>query len=510
MFRNPVFIISIVIVTLFVAAGVIDPERLYRFSGILHGAIIAHFGWAYMLAGFFFLTFCVVLALSGYGNIKLGKDHEKAQYSYFGWFSMLFAAGMGIGLIFWGVAEPMSHLIGPPDHIDPETGQAATFAMRYSFFHWGLHPWAIYVVMALSIAYFSFRRNMPVLISSCFYPILGERIYGAWGYLIDILAVFATIFGIATSLGLGAMQINSGLEHMYGLPAGTPMTLIIILVTTVLFMSSATVGLDKGIQTLSKSNIFLAFVLLLFMLIFGPTSYIFNVFTDTLGGYAGNVLEMSLSVNPFLGHDWYMNWTLFYWAWWIAWSPFVGIFVARISRGRTIREFIGGALLVPTLLTFAWFSVFGGASLFLELEKGAQIGQAVQADVATALFVMFDHFPGALILTNVAILLLVVFFVTSADSATFVLGMMTSRGSPDPAPAKKMIWGVTLSSVAAILLVAGGLDALQQMAITAALPFTFVLLLMCYTLWRALAAEPGERRMKEFLEEYARREREEA
>ncbi len=498
MFANRVFVSSLIIVAVFVFAGVVDPGLLDRFSTALHSAIITHFGWAYMLSGFFFLAFCLVLALSRFGSIKLGKDHEKPEYTYFGWFSMLFAAGMGIGLIFWGVAEPLSHFMSPPEHIEAQTGQAATFAMRYSFFHWGLHPWAIYIVMSLSIAYFSFRRGMPPLISSCFYPMLGNRIYGLWGNIIDILAVFATIFGIATSLGLGAMQINSGLEHLYGLPASNPATLAIILATTVLFMISAAVGLDKGIQTLSKSNILLAFLLLLFMLVFGPTSYIFNVFTDTMGGYMGNVLEMSLSVNPFLGHEWYKNWTLFYWAWWIAWSPFVGIFVARISRGRTIREFVSGALLVPTLLTFVWFSVFGGASLFLELEKGAQIGMAVQEDVSTALFVVFEHFPGSVILANVAILLLVVFFVTSADSATFVLGIMTSQGSPNPSLSKKIVWGVTQSSVAAILLVSGGLAALQQMAITAALPFTFVLIFMCCNLWKGLSDEPGESLLKRY------------
>ena len=496
MFKNKVFVFSLMIVAIFIFVGVLDPDLLDRFSTALHSAVIAHFGWAYMLSGFFFLAFCLVLAFSKFGHVKLGKDHEKPEYTYFGWFSMLFAAGMGIGLIFWGVAEPLSHYMDPPEQIDAQTGQAATFAMRYSFFHWGLHPWAIYIIMSLSIAYFSFRRGMPPLISSCFYPMLGNRIYGAWGYFIDILAVFATIFGIATSLGLGAIQINSGLAHLYGLPVSDVSTLSIILVTTLLFMISVTVGLDKGIQTLSKTNIFLAFLLVVFMLVFGPTSYIFNVFTDTIGGYVGNVLEMSLAVNPFLGHDWYKNWTLFYWAWWIAWSPFVGIFVARISRGRTIREFIAGALLVPTLLTFVWFSVFGGASLYLELEKGAGIGLAVQEDVSTALFVVFEHFPGTAILSNVAILLLVVFFVTSADSATFVLGIMTSQGSPNPALSKKIVWGITQSSVAAILLVSGGLAALQQMAITAALPFTFVLLLMCHNLWRGLSSEPGESLLK--------------
>jgi len=499
MFKDKVFVWSLLIVAAFVILGIFDLELLDQISTTLHGGVIAHFGWAYLMSAFFFLVFCLVLAFSKYGRIKLGKDEEKPEYTYFGWFSMLFAAGMGIGLIFWGVAEPLSHYMQPPEHIEKESGHSATFAMRYSFFHWGLHPWAVYIIMSMSIAYFSFRRGMPPLISSCFYPLLGERIYGPAGYFIDILAVFATIFGIATSLGLGALQINSGLEHIYGLPSTDASTLVIILITTMLFMISSSIGLDKGIQTLSKSNMFLAFLLLLFMLVFGPTSYILSVFTDTVGGYLNNVLEMSLTVNPFLGHEWYKDWTLFYWAWWIAWSPFVGIFVARISRGRTIREFIGGALLVPTLLTFVWFSVFGGSSLYLELEAGAGVGQAVLEDVSTGLFAVFDHYPGALILSNVAILLLVVFFVTSADSATFVLGIMTSRGSMHPSLGKRIIWGATQSSVAAILLLSGGLVALQQMAITAALPFTFVLLLLCYNLWRGLAAEAGETEGHRFI-----------
>ncbi|WP_291321744.1 BCCT family transporter [Desulfonatronospira sp.] len=492
MFKDTVFVASLIIVAGFVLLGIFDHELLDSISTYIHGGIIANFGWAYLLMTFFFLAFSIVLALSKYGKIKLGKDEDRPEYTYFGWFSMLFAAGMGIGLIFWGVAEPISHYMQPPAHIEKESGHAATFAMRYSFFHWGLHPWAVYIIMSMSIAYFSFRRDMPPLISSCFYPLLGDRIYGLPGKLIDILAVFATIFGIATSLGLGALQINSGLEHIYGVPATDTSTLIIILITTMLFMISAAVGLDKGIQTLSKSNMFLAFLLVVFMLVFGPTAYIMNVFTDTMGGYLSDVLEMSLTVNPFLGHEWYKDWTIFYWAWWIAWSPFVGIFVARISRGRTIREFISGALLVPTLLTFIWFAVFGGSSLYLEMEAGAEVGQAVLEDVSTGLFAVFDHYPGAMILSNAAILLLVVFFVTSADSATFVLGIMTSRGSLNPSLGKKIVWGVTQSSVAAILLVSGGLLALQQMAITAALPFSFVLLLLCYNLWRGLSAESKE------------------
>ncbi|MTI80977.1 MAG: BCCT family transporter [Firmicutes bacterium] len=487
--KDIVFRFSLIIVLALVALGIISPKLLNELSTTIHSSIINNFGWGYLLAGFIFLVFCILLAFSRYGSIKLGKDDDQPEYSYFGWFSMLFAAGMGIGLIFWGVSEPLSHFANPPEQIAGGTGAAASFAMRYSFFHWGLQPWAIYIVMSLSIAYFSFRRGMPPLISSCFYPLLGEKIYTWPGYIIDILAVFATIFGIATSLGLGALQINSGLEHVYGLPGTTTSTMVIIAVVTVLFLISSSTGLDKGIQLLSKSNMMLAAILLVFMLIVGPTSYILNVFTSTLGEYANDLLKMSLEVNPFQGYEWTKSWTLFYWAWWIAWSPFVGLFVARISRGRTIKEFILGALLVPTLLTFFWFSIFGGSALFLQLEQGVQVAQAATSDVSTALFKVFSYYPLGDVMSTVAILLLIVFFVTSADSATFVLGMMTSHGSMSPPLSKKMVWGFTQSAVAAILLLSGGLEALQKMAIAAALPFALVMILLCYNLLVALNQE---------------------
>ncbi|MCF8011771.1 MAG: BCCT family transporter [Clostridiales bacterium] len=492
MFRGVVFRVSLIIVLVLVVLGIFDPDLLNRISTISYSNIITHFGWSYLLAAFLFLIFSIVLAFSRYGNVKLGKDNEKPEYSYFGWFSMLFAAGMGIGLIFWGVAEPLNHYMNPPAHIAGKSGDAAAFAMRYSFFHWGLQPWAIYIIMSLSIAYFSFRRGMPPLISSCFYPLLGERIYGVYGYIIDILAVFATIFGVATSLGLGALQINSGLNIVFGLPGTTTTTLVLIAVVTVLFMVSSIVGLDKGIQFLSKSNMLIAGLLLMFTFIVGPTSYILNVFSSTLGEFANQFLNMSLQLHPFEGYEWTKSWTLFYWAWWIAWSPFVGLFVARISRGRTIKEFVLGALFVPTLLTFFWFSVFGGSAMELQLEQGINLAKVATTDTPTALFAMFAHYPLSNLLSVAAIFLLVVFFVTSADSATFVLGMMTSGGNMCPPLGKKVIWGIVQSTVAAILLLSGGLLALQKMAINAALPFTLIMVLMCYNLLRALNQEEKE------------------
>ena len=487
--RNLVFIVSLFVVVGLVGFGGVAPQRLDVISRMVHQSIIDHFGWGYLLAAFIFLVFSLAVAFSKYGRIKLGRDWEKPQYSYFGWFSMLFAAGMGIGLIFWGVAEPLNHYLNPPEYLAGTSGDAARFAMTHSFFHWGLHPWGIYIVMSLAIAYFSFRRGMPPLISSTFYPLLGDRIYGWIGYLIDILAVFATIFGIATSLGLGALQITSGIAEVFPIAGGQRDTLIIIAVVTVLFMISSASGLDKGVQILSKTNVMIALALLGFMLVVGPTSYILNIFTSTLGEYMSSIVTLSLTTNPFRGYEWTKSWTLFYWAWWISWSPFVGLFVASISRGRTIREFIVGALLVPTLLTFFWFAVFGGAAFNLQLTEGVNLASRAVDDVSTVLFELFTYYPLSPVLSVIAVALLGVFFVTSADSATFVLSMMTSEGDLSPSLAKKVTWGVIVSAAAAVLLVSGGLEALQRMAIVAALPFTIVMLGMARSLHRAMRYE---------------------
>ncbi len=487
--NNIVFVISLFMVLAFAVPGIFRPDELFAFATYLHEQILEMFGWTYLVAAFLFIIFNLYLAFSKYGSIKLGLQHEKPQFSYFGWFSMLFAAGMGIGLIFWGVAEPMSHYLNPPEYIEDASGEAARFAMQYSFFHWGIQPWAIYITMSLCIAYFSFRRGMPPLISSTFYPLIGDRIYGPVGYLIDILGVFATIFGIVTSLGLGAMQITSGLGEVFRFETGFFVVLTVIGVVTVLFMISTLTGVEKGIQILSKTNIVLALTLLGFMLVVGPTVYIFNILTQTIADFSSGFLSMSLSTNPFRGYEWTQSWTLFYWAWWIAWAPFVGLFVASISRGRTISEFVAGAMVVPVLLTFVWFSAFGGAAFDLELNQQVDIAASIADDVSVGLFLLYEHFPLTPVLSIITILLLSVFFITSADSATFVLSMMTSRGDLHPPAWKKLVWGLVISGTAAVLLYAGGLEALQKMAITAALPFTLIMLLMCVCLLKGLRYE---------------------
>lgn len=486
---NPVFSVSLTIVGTLVVLGAVAPDLLDAVSAQVHEVILERFGFAYLLAGLAFLLFCLFLAFSRFGNIKLGADEEKPQYSYFGWFSMLFAAGMGIGLVFWGVAEPLSHYVSPPEYLAASSPESAAFAMRYSFFHWGVHPWAIYIVMSLSLAYFSFRRGMPPLISSCFYPLLGRKIYGPIGQTIDILAVFATVFGVATSLGLGALQIGGGLGELFGIPGGIGTTMVIIVVVTVLYLMSSMTGLDKGIQILSRTNVMVALVLLAGMTVLGPTFFILDLFTDTLGAYLANLLPMSLTTAPFAGYRWINSWTVFYWAWWISWSPFVGLFVAGISRGRTVREFIVGALAVPALLTFVWFSVFGGAALHAQISGGAAVAEVALQDSAAALFAVLQVYPLSGLLSVLAVLLLAVFFITSADSATFVLAMMTSRGSFSPSAVKRFTWGIIQSSAAAVLLLSGGLEALQRMAIVAALPFMVVMLFMMRSLLAAMRYE---------------------
>ncbi|WP_214019757.1 BCCT family transporter [Methanoculleus sp.] len=487
--KEGVFLLSAGIVLFFIGFGIARPDLLDAVSSAVHAAILDYFSWLYLISVFFFLVFALVLALSRYGTIKLGHDAERPQYGFFGWVAMLFAAGMGIGLLFWGVSEPLIHYLQPPPFIDPASPDAAAFAMRYAFFHWGVHPWAIYTIVSLSIAYFSFRRGMPALISSCFYPVLGERIYGPAGKMVDVFAVVATVFGTATSLGFGALQIHSGLTHLYGLPSTISVTIGIIVIATALFMASAILGVEKGVQVLSKLNIVLATVLLLVVLGLGSTPYVFNVFISTFGGYVNNIIDMSLQSYPFAGFDWSRDWTVFYWAWWISWSPFVGLFVARISRGRTIREFVLTVLTVPTLFTFVWFAVFGGSALHLELDRGADLAAVAGADVSLALFAFLEHYPSAGLLTLIAIIVLIVFFITSADSATVVLGSLTSGGSLIVPTYKKAIWGLSLSAVAITLLVTGGLSSLQVMAITAAFPFMLVMIVLCYTLAIGLSQE---------------------
>ncbi|CAI8892051.1 Glycine betaine transporter OpuD [Brevibacillus sp. IT-7CA2] len=483
------FLISLVIVFVIVLFGAISPELFASAASHVLKVTTTNFGWFYLIVTFGFLIFCIFLAFSRYGQIPLGSDDDEPEYSLPTWFAMLFSAGMGIGLVFWGVAEPVSHYFSPPAGVTGQTTEAAQTALRYAFFHWGLHPWGIYALIALALAYFQFRKGAKGLISSTFGPLLGERIHGPIGKGIDILAVIATAFGVATSLGLGTLQINGGLSHLFGLPSNTTVQIVIISIITVLFLLSATTGLDRGIKYLSNTNLALALLLLLLTLVLGPTSFIFDAFTSTLGSYLNNLISMSLRLTPFTQGTWVANWTLFYWSWWIAWAPFVGMFIARVSKGRTIKEFVICVMLVPSLLSFIWFSVFGGTALHLEIFDQAAIGAAVQRDISTALFLALEQLPMGYILAVVAILLIITFFITSADSAIFVLGMLSSDGNLDPSNRVKITWGVLQSAIAIVLLLSGGLEGLQTASIVAALPFTVIMVLMCFSLVMALQEE---------------------
>ncbi|MFS0644053.1 BCCT family transporter [Siminovitchia sp. 179-K 8D1 HS] len=481
-----VFVISAVITVIFIIWGTFLPEGMDKATSSVQGFIVDHFGWFYLISASFFVIVALFLIFSRYGKIKLGKEDDKPEYSRISWFAMLFSAGMGVGLVFWGVAEPISHFYTPAK-ADPETMQAAAESLSYTFLHWGLHPWAIYSIVALSLAYFTFRKDAPQLVSETLRPIIGKRADGGLGTTVNILAVIATIFGVATSLGLGAAQISGGLSSLTNIENNFSTTLTIIIVVTFCFMLSAITGINRGIKYLSNINVVLAILLMVFILFMGPTSFILEVLTSSVGMYIQNLPDMSLNSVPFEQSEWSKGWTIFYWAWWIAWSPFVGTFIARISKGRTIREFIAGVMLVPTIFGIVWFSVFGGTALHMEIFQNLNIQNILtEQGQEVALFTVIGQFPLSTFVSIIAIALIAIFFITSADSATFVLGMLTSKGKLNPANSTKVIWGIIQSATAAVLLWFGGLAALQTASIIAAFPFVFVMICMFVSLIKSL------------------------
>lgn len=485
----PVFLVSAGLIIAFIIFGA-------GFTGTAEGVfmdvqswISSTFGWFYILSASIFLIFVIALMASRYGHVRLGDPFESPRFSLVGWFAMLFSAGMGIGLLFWSVAEPLFHYMSPP-HGEGDSAEAAIRAMRYTYYHWGLHPWAIYSVTGLSIAYFAFRQKLPLTIRSAFYPLLGDRIYGPIGHIIDILAVFGTMFGVATSLGLGVLQINAGLNHVFGITESSFVQVILIAIITGFATISVVLGLTKGIQRLSQFNIILSVILLLFILVAGPTLFILRFFVETSGDYLQNLIGMSFWNDTFANTGWQNSWTIFYWGWWISWAPFVGMFIARVSRGRTIREFALGVLLAPTLATFVWLSIFGGTALNLEVNEGVGLAAAAQENVATTLFVMLEELPWNAIISLLAVVMIVSYFVTSSDSGSLVIDMLTAGGHTDPPKSQRVFWAVTEGVVAAVLLVAGGLEALQAASITAGLPFCVIMVGMCYCLVKGLREEP--------------------
>ncbi|EGA91191.1 glycine betaine transporter [Planococcus donghaensis MPA1U2] len=470
--------------------GLISPEGFKIQTGEWTSAISSTFGWYYLLTVFLILTFCVYLIFSRFANLKLGKPGDKPEFSLISWFAMLFSAGMGMGLVFWTTAEPISHAFKNAPKSELGSDQAIQEAMQFSFFHWGLHAWAIYGIVALVLAYFKFHNDAPGLISATLIPLFGKKLMaGPLGKLIDTLAVFATIIGVASTLGFGSAQINEGLSFLFGTPNTFAFQLLILAVTTVLFIGSAWSGIGRGIKYLSNINMILAFILLVLLLIVGPTLYIFNSFTDTIGRYLTNFFSMSFNLEP-VNEDqraWVDGWTVFYWAWWISWAPFVGIFIARISRGRTIKEFMLGVLLVPSLVCFIFFAVFGVSALNLEQNGIAKISEY---SIETATFGVLQYYPLGTLLSFITLFVIAIFFITSADSATFVLGMQTTGGMLNPPNLVKITWGIIQSSVAAIVIYTGGTQGLQNALIIAALPFSVVILLMGVSFLKAAAQDP--------------------
>ncbi|MGN7175789.1 choline transporter [Paenibacillus sp. FSL R5-0490] len=487
-----VFYISAAILLLLVLFGVFVPDSLESVTANVQAFITDKFGWYYLILVSFIVIVCLYFLISPLGRIKLGKQDDKPEFTRPTWFAMLFSAGMGIGLVFWGSAEPIYHYaVGSPTGGSVGTDEAIKNAMRYTYFHWGIHAWAIYGIVALVLAYFNFRHGEPGLISATLKPILGDRTQGVTGKVIDILSVVATVIGVATTLGFGAVQINGGLSYLYGLPVNFTVQFVIVAIVTVLFILSALSGLGKGIKILSNANMFLAAVLFLLTFFLGPSLFILNLFTNTLGSYLQYLPGMSLRIAPLNPEvrEWINGWTIFYWAWWIAWAPFVGIFIARVSKGRTIREFVFGVLLIPSLIGFIWFAAFGGTAIMQEHQGTAKISELATEE---ALFGVFSNLPMGTVLSIIAILLICTFFITSADSGTYVLGMMTTNGSHHPGNKIKLVWGILLAAISLVLLYSGGLQALQNTMIAAALPFSVIMALMTFSLIKALQKEAKE------------------
>jgi len=486
-----VFWITIGLTVAFVAFGVFLTDPFAKALRQASGLVIESLGWAFLLLTTGFLVFALYLAFSRYGKIRLGGPDEKPEFGLFPWFCMLFQAGMGIGLIFWGVSEPLLHYDDPPLGLaEPKTPEAADLAMQYSYFHWLLHPWGIYAVVGLAVAYLSYNKGVKDLrISRALRPLLGDRVEGPVGGVIDVLAIIATLFGVAVSLGLGTLQLDAGLDAAFGATSGTTLQLIIIFITAAGYMLSAATPIEKGINWLSQASMWLAGLMLVVFFVLGPSILQLNALTEGTGRYLGQLIPTSLRMSAFDPDPWLGDWTVFFWATWIAWAPYVGVFIARISRGRTIREFILGVLIAPSIFSLVWFSVFGSTALDLDDQLGGALSAAATRDEAVALFTFLEEFPLVLVTSTLFIILIWIFFVAGADAGTVVLGSMSSGGALDPSAFVRLVWGAIMAALAAILLVAGGLPALQNGAILAATPFAFIMVALCWSLQRTLVAD---------------------
>jgi choline/glycine/proline betaine transport protein len=490
-FNPVVFITSAVLIISIACVGIFFRESFQVLTSFIHTFITHQFGWLLLLMVAAYLLLCIYLGFSRFGSIKLGPDDSKPDYSYLSWISMLFSAGMGIGLLFYGVAEPMMHFTAPPG-IEPKSIEAAKFAMQTTYFHWGVHAWAIYVVVGMSLAYFCFRKGETLSLRSALKPLFGDRMEGFAGDFVDIFAILGTLFGVATSLGLGAMQVNSGLNYLLGIENSIQIQILIIAAITALATISVVTGLNRGIKFLSEFNMILASIVLILIFILGPTVAILNIATQSGGHYFQTLIEKTFNVYAFSDQGWVTGWTIFYWAWWLSWAPFVGVFIARISRGRTIREFILNVIFIPTLMSILWFSTFGGTAIHLEINGITSISEAVNTNMSTAIFHFLQQFPFPVLLCSLAIVIVITFFVTSSDSGSLVIDMLAANGHPDPPTSQRIFWAVLEGLVAAVLLWGGGqasLKTLQTGAVATGLPLGILILLMGWSLVKALRAE---------------------
>lgn len=489
----PVFFSATLLIVFLVGITALFPEWANHHFTQLQQEIMTNVSWFYIMAVALILLCAVFLGLSRYGDIKLGPDHSEPAFKFGSWFAMLFSAGMGIGLMFFGVAEPVLHFIAPPAG-EPGSVFAAKEAMKITFFHWGLHAWGIYAMVALILAFFGYRHGLPLTLRSALYPLIGERIYGWAGHTIDVFAILGTMFGVATALGYGVLQVNSGLNYLFDVEISTQVQIILIIAITIIATTSVVTGLDKGVRRLSEANLILALLLMVMVLVLGPTVLLFQMFVQNTGGYLSEIVHKTFNLYAYEPTEWLGGWTLFYWAWWLSWSPFVGLFIARISRGRTIREFVFGVLFVPTGLTLIWMTIFGNTAIDLIMHHGAaELGQWVQQDLPVSLFKFLEHFPLSSFLSFIGIVMVVVFFVTSSDSSAMVVDMLASGGDSETPVWQRVFWSGLIGVIAVVLLLAGGLQALQTVTIATALPFSIILLTATYGLLKALAIDSAKK-----------------
>ena len=487
---NIVFIVSMAISSLLVIWGVIDGSGFSEIANKIYLFLENNFSWFYLIVTFFLVVFCIYLGFGKFGNIKLGPEDSKPEFKTTTWFAMLFCAGMGVGLVFWSISEPLAHYINPIEGITPLSKEAMNFSIKSCFMHWGVHPWSLYAVVGLGLAYFQYKKNKPALISSLLEPIIGEsRVNGFIGKMVDIFSTVLTVIGVSTSLGMACMQICEGLNYLFGIEINVKVWIIVIVIVACIYIMSSVSGLNKGMTYLSNINIFLAICLLIIAFCIGPMQTTLKTIVNGVGLYISNFVSDSLKLDPYGENIWIYTWRVFYWAWWITWSPFVGVFIARISKGRTIREFVAGVILVPSIACMIWFGVFGSLALNVVNLFSIDALTSMAVNPETALYIIFNKYSIGTLLSIISIIVLLIFFITSADSAIFVIGMMSSKGDLNPKNYRKILWGIILALFAIILLITGGLDSVKTISVAASFPFLFILIAICISIQKVLSSQ---------------------